>query len=327
MKNNKSNFGIIMITLLLAAASFFSVVVIINNSPSKTQRHNNTIVAATENESISQTPPPNTSVISTYYAVNCDNFVRLRAEPSTESSILANVAYSEKVGFIEQADNSFYKVNYNGKIGYVHSDYLTNDRTKVVTKSQYLNEYADVLENALKSVQSDIDTGFELAYINSDSIPELVYNVSSSHSSGAHVYTYVNGELTKLYCCSSPDYDIEEFGQFGHMYYSEKKNLVIDYYMNQGCISFGVHKIEYDELVLLDFFKDLSFSEFNNGDDFYINDKSVSESTYWNTLKKYGITKGYDFENYITSPADNRRPLTISEINSLRTSEEYTKQD
>lgn len=70
--------------------------------------------------------PQNTSVISTMFVVNCDEWISLRSTPSTSASRIATIPYGASVGYIEPASNGFYKISYNGKIGYALSQYLSN---------------------------------------------------------------------------------------------------------------------------------------------------------------------------------------------------------
>ena len=50
--------------------------------------------------------------------------LRLRSEPSTESSILATAAQGELVVILEQTDDGWYKVDYQSMEGYMSAEYL-----------------------------------------------------------------------------------------------------------------------------------------------------------------------------------------------------------
>ena len=67
----------------------------------------------------------NTTVIGNYYVVNCQTSVTLRRTPSTTSVELAQVPLGQTVGFIEESNAEFSKVNYNGTIGYILTQYLS----------------------------------------------------------------------------------------------------------------------------------------------------------------------------------------------------------
>ncbi len=54
----------------------------------------------------------NTTVVGNYYIVNCQTSVTLRRTPSTMSVELAQVPLGQAVGFIEETNAEFSKVNY-----------------------------------------------------------------------------------------------------------------------------------------------------------------------------------------------------------------------
>ena len=84
--------------------------------------------------------PENTSVVSTMFVANCDEWISLRSQPSTSASRIATIPYGMAVGYIEPASNGFYKISYNGKIGYALSQYLSNyepSQKKATTSPTY----------------------------------------------------------------------------------------------------------------------------------------------------------------------------------------------
>ncbi len=62
------------------------------------------------------------------------NTLRLRAAASTGSSTLATVAAGSSVTVLEGAQNGWYKVEWNGKQGYMSADYLTVRMTQTTGK-------------------------------------------------------------------------------------------------------------------------------------------------------------------------------------------------
>lgn len=59
-----------------------------------------------------------------YRVVNCNEWISLRTEPSTEAPVAARIPRGQLVRFVKQAENGFYYVDYNGKLGYALSYYL-----------------------------------------------------------------------------------------------------------------------------------------------------------------------------------------------------------
>ena len=70
------------------------------------------------------TPAPAPASDNTYYVVNVKSHVNLREEPSTDSAILAGVSKGSAVQSTGETVDDFMRVEYDGKIGYIHSKYL-----------------------------------------------------------------------------------------------------------------------------------------------------------------------------------------------------------
>lgn len=67
----------------------------------------------------------NTNVVATYYVVNCNQSITLRTSPSTSASEITQIPLGQAVGYIENAGNGFYKINYDGAVGYSLASYLS----------------------------------------------------------------------------------------------------------------------------------------------------------------------------------------------------------
>lgn len=67
----------------------------------------------------------NTNVVATYYVVNCKQNITLRTAPSTSASEITKIPLGQAVGYIENAGNGFYKINYDGTVGYSLASYLS----------------------------------------------------------------------------------------------------------------------------------------------------------------------------------------------------------
>lgn len=59
-----------------------------------------------------------------FQVVNCSEYITLRAEPSTSAMELDRISLGEMVEVLEYAGNDFYRIIYNGQIGYALSYYL-----------------------------------------------------------------------------------------------------------------------------------------------------------------------------------------------------------
>ena len=66
--------------------------------------------------------------------VNVTTNLRLRSQPSTSSSVLAYLLPNERFTLQGKTSSGWFKVNYNGKIGYLHEDYV-----KIVSSDEGVN--------------------------------------------------------------------------------------------------------------------------------------------------------------------------------------------
>jgi len=73
----------------------------------------------------------NDRIISTMYVVECNESITLRDRPSVNGRELAQIPLGQAVGFIENVGNGFYKINYDGLVGYALAEYLSADRSGV----------------------------------------------------------------------------------------------------------------------------------------------------------------------------------------------------
>lgn len=64
------------------------------------------------------------SEYETYYVVNCKESITLRKSASTSAGEYCQIPLGASVSFVEQAENGFYKVIYNGTTGYALASYL-----------------------------------------------------------------------------------------------------------------------------------------------------------------------------------------------------------
>ena len=67
----------------------------------------------------------NNNVVATYFVVNCRESITLRNAPSVYAAEITQIPLGQAVGFIENAGNGFYKINYDGLVGYALAQYLS----------------------------------------------------------------------------------------------------------------------------------------------------------------------------------------------------------
>ncbi|NGU54099.1 SH3 domain-containing protein [Clostridium perfringens] len=115
--------------------------------------------------------------------VNVTTNLRLRSKPSTSSSVLAYLLPNEKVSLQGKTSSGWFKVNYNGKIGYLHEDYV-----KIVSSNEGSN--GAVNENLGSSQNGSTGTG----QVNQSKY-EKVLSVMKSQIGSPYIYGGVGETL------------------------------------------------------------------------------------------------------------------------------------
>lgn len=64
------------------------------------------------------------NVVATYFVVNCRESITLRDAPSVYANEITQIPLGQAVGFIANAGNGFYKINYDGLVGFALAQYL-----------------------------------------------------------------------------------------------------------------------------------------------------------------------------------------------------------
>ena len=91
-----------------------------------------TVAEVTHSESLQETQSQTAAVtqaqvLTTLYVVNCNESITLRVSDSTNAKEIRQIPLGAAVSFMENAANGFYKVSYNGSIGYALASYLSVD--------------------------------------------------------------------------------------------------------------------------------------------------------------------------------------------------------
>ena len=92
----------------------------------------------------------NNKIVIKYYSVNANNGLNLRTGASTKNSIITAIPKGKEVQLLEDVGNEWFKVSYNGYVGYVASEYLSHKREEVLGEGStyvYNNEEYKVVKN------------------------------------------------------------------------------------------------------------------------------------------------------------------------------------
>ncbi len=89
-----------------------------------------------------QAPPENNVVSKNVYVANVKNSIYLRSAPvEVDSNIICEIPLGTQVGFIENVDSVFAKINYNGQIGYSKQQYLSDVKPSVQSSNNTVQYY------------------------------------------------------------------------------------------------------------------------------------------------------------------------------------------
>ena len=67
---------------------------------------------------------PEKALSNSMRVVNCDEWISLRKTPSTDATRITTIPLGAIVEFLGMAENGFYKIRYNGYVGYALASYL-----------------------------------------------------------------------------------------------------------------------------------------------------------------------------------------------------------
>ena len=114
------------------------------------------------------------------------------------------------------------------------SSTLTVFPTKAATKyAAWQYAYRKFIDKKEYESYGKSNNRFHLAYIDGDSIPELVYTESDCHAAGAQVYTFANGKMRF----------VGEYGEYGCLHYAHKKGRIRSYTGNMGYFTYTFYRM------------------------------------------------------------------------------------
>lgn len=160
------------------------------------------------------------------------------------------------------------------------------------SKSAALKAYYNFLKS-YKFTSDYSGRGFNLAYINNDSIPELIVHDGDYHAVGGKVYAYVSGKVKY----------VGQFGEWGGFEYQEKKGVIRSSYFGMGNSYITYYKWSGSKLSTIMSSRAIEYLS-SNGDfgyKYYINDKRVTLSKYKASIAPY--EKGLKYVNVENSYA------------------------
>jgi len=178
----------------------------------------------------------------------------------------------------------------DGKVYYTDGDLYGSYELEFADENEgYKEAYAEFLEEKLFSVENPDDIsnercGFELAYIDEDDIPELVYSYGDYHAAGADIFFYKDGKVSTAKI-NGEVYDKGTFGSYGIFSYVEKGNMIMTEYSGMGISTEGIYELKNSDTELIRFF----YVDWNDEKNkvYEIDDKIVSESEFYEEIEQY----------------------------------------
>ena len=99
------------------------------SQPTKEEEENTTQLVEENTEEIEDT-----DIVKYMYVDYVSQAIYLREEPTENSSNITTIPLGTEVGFIKKIDSTFAMINYNGKIGYVKLEYLSDLKPDTTVK-------------------------------------------------------------------------------------------------------------------------------------------------------------------------------------------------
>ena len=133
--NNALVFAIIIASVLLIAIISAIIYLCLSKADHKQSMPD---AEQTENtETINEISESQDSTVKyNLYVTNSKGQTILYQDHNTESNKIAELSFGDSCGYIETSQNGFYKIAYNGKIGYVFAEYLSTEKPEVTSTPQ-----------------------------------------------------------------------------------------------------------------------------------------------------------------------------------------------
>ena len=113
--------------------------------------------------------------------------LRMRAEASTESSIITTLNKSVAVAILDDSIDGWYKVSYNGNTGYVSGDYLTVDQDNIFTTYGRVNASDVNVRSAASTDSSSLATVDDGTIVTVNGLVDGWYDVTCEYGTEGYI--------------------------------------------------------------------------------------------------------------------------------------------
>lgn len=157
--------------------------------------------------------------------------------------------------------------------------YLTEQELGESSNINWKEMYYNTLVNDLPKYLSNNMAHFDIADLNSDSIPELLVSTGQARVDSVRIYSVYDGKV----CL------IGELGTYGTIRYNSNKNCIMIGDMHMGYESFGVYTIKDGELISITGGWSDAGAKSNPPYTYQIDSKDVTEDAYTEVCREYGF--------------------------------------
>lgn len=113
--------------------------------------------------------------------------LRMRAEASTDSSIVTTLDKSVAVAILDDSIDGWYKINYNGNTGYVSGDYLTVDQDNIFTTYGRVNASGVNVRSDPSTESSSLATVDEGTIVTVNALVDGWYDVTCEYGTEGYI--------------------------------------------------------------------------------------------------------------------------------------------
>lgn len=113
--------------------------------------------------------------------------LRMRAEASTDSSIVTTLDKSVAVAILDDSIDGWYKISYNGNTGYVSGDYLTVDQDNIFTTYGRVNASGVNVRSDPSTESSSLATVDEGTIVTINALVDGWYDVTCEYGTEGYI--------------------------------------------------------------------------------------------------------------------------------------------
>jgi hypothetical protein len=184
-------------------------------------------------------------------------------------------------GCVENKDSSSSSSNSSETTGRRNPSDITTAATttaRPLDMTTWKDNYRVFLTDIIDNDTNHENYNFNVADINRDGTPELLYTIGDTQINGVRLFAFVDGEVK----------EVGEFGEFGKFRYNPSNGYIYDDNLNQASLSNSIYEYKDGTATLLVSFEDNSEFTDTDGEVYYkLNGNEVTKEEYDAEFNKY----------------------------------------